>query len=204
MIFNEQNIKGYNVKSLKEADPKEYLIFIAHSLRYGACHKAKFFMWLDRNNYEIKEQDEETVNALLKEALSVFKKSLTDDNPEIEFFDQILYKVFEKTGLFAEADMIGLSLTLLSFISFKKELISEEEYLEIRDLLVPYKIMISQCKIKPEKLFLTYKEIITDSDLQIKLLCKLGKGIVCDLPSDDLVKEAFKEITYDRESWEKE
>ena len=99
---------------------------------------------------------------------------------------------------------MSLSLVLLAFISFKTDLISNEEYLEIRDLLVPYKVMISQCKCKAKDLFEIYKKTIADSKQNTKLLCKLGKGIETSLPSDDIILSAFEEITYDEKSWEKE
>lgn len=204
MVFDDKTIKGYTVKSLKEADPKEYLLYIAHALKIGAENKAKFFMWLDNNNYEIIAQEDEALDHLLKESLAVYKKSVSDEFAEIPFIDDYFFKAFEKTESFNETDIIGLSLTLLGFVSFKMKLIEEEEYLEIRDLLVPYKIMISQCKIKKEVLFENYKEAIKEAPSSVRLLSKLGKGIVIDFPDEELIKEGFAEITYDKESWEKE
>ncbi len=203
MVFNENLIKSYSAETLKKEDPNTYLLFLAHALRYGALYKAKFFMWLDFDNYDIIGQEDEALDKLLKESLSVYKKASSDENPEADFLDVYFQKMFEETGLFKETDVLGLSLTLLSFISFKSKLLDEEEYLEIRDLLVPYKLMISQCKIKPEKLYSNYKEVIKGQS-KVKLLSKLGKGVVCELPEDEMIKEALKEITYDKESWEKE
>lgn len=204
MIFNEQTIKEYTPSVLKNADPKEYLLYIANSLNLSAKNKAKFFMWLDFDNYEITAQEDEALEHLVKENLSTLKKSQTDEFKDIPYIDEFFYKAIEKTNAFVEYDTIGLCLTLLGYISFKSNLLDEEEYLEIRDLLVPYKLMISQCKIKDEVLFNNFKEVISDYNGSVRLLTKLGKGVVCDMPGDDLIKDAFKEITYDKDSWEKE
>lgn len=204
MVFDEKTIKEYTPEVLKKADPKEYLLYIANSLKLSAKNKAKFFMWLDFNNYEIIALEDEALEHLCKENLAVYKKSQSDENVEVPFIDEFFYKAIEKTGSFTDYDMIGLSLTLLGYVSFKANLLDEEEYLEIRDLLVPYKLMISQCKIKDDVLFKNFKEVVSDYVGNIRLLTKLGKGIVCEMPCDDLLKEAFKEITYDKDSWEKE
>ncbi|MBO7375057.1 MAG: hypothetical protein J6U09_04525 [Lachnospiraceae bacterium] len=197
------NIKELNVKKIKELDPKEYICLLSHALRLGALYKAKFFMWLHNANYElISLDDDEAIEHFIKELLSVHKKALTEaDESNLDFLDNVFFLVFKETNQFSEADCISLSLVMLAYVSFKADLISNEEYLEIRDLLVPYKVMISQCKVKSEDLFKSYLSKISESD-KVLLLAKLGKGIESELPNPELVKEGFKEITYDEKSWE--
>ena len=198
-------LKDLTVEKIKNSDPRDYLTLMSHALRLGALYKAKFFMWLENNNYELIAQDEETLEHFIKEVLSVHKKAVSEaEENDIDFLDNIFYAVLKESGKFDEADCISLSLVLLAFVSFKKDLISNEEYLEIRDLLVPYKVMISQCKSKAEDLNGIYNNLITSADSNTKLLSKLGKGIEMPLPEESIILEAFKEITYDEKSWEKE
>lgn len=205
MNINNDYFLSLNTDKLIEADPKDYILFLAHSLRLGALYKAKFFMWIENNNYELIAQDKESVSHLITETVSIYKKAVSTVNEEkVDFLDNIFFTVLDKTGKFEEQDCISLSLCLLAFTSYKCNLISNEEYLEIRDLLVPYKVMVSQCKVKAEELINLYKSEIEAKDMQIKLLCKLGKGVVYDLPDISVIDEAFKEITYDEKSWEKE
>lgn len=203
--MNTTNIKDLTIEKIKQSDPKDYITLLSHALRLGALHKGKFFMWLENNNYELIAQDDDTLEHFIKELIAIHKKAENEAvEAELDFMDNIFYTVFKKTGKFSEADCISLSLVLLAFVSFKTELISNEEYLEIRDLLVPYKVMISQCKIKADDIYKIYKEETAGYEGQTKLLCKLGKGIERELPSDEIILEAFKEITYDQKSWEKE
>jgi len=204
-MISKEAFKDLNLSNIKGVEPKDYITLMSHALRLGALYKAKFFMWLENNNYELIAQDEETLEHFIKEALNVHKKAYEEDSDnDIYFADTIFYSVLKETGKFTEADCVSLSLVLLAFISFKTDLISNEEYLEIRDLLVPYKVMISQCKCKAKDLFEIYKSKVENSNGNIKLLCKLGKGIETSLPSDDIIMAAFEEITYDEKSWEKE
>ena len=204
-MISKEAFKDLNVTNIKGADPKDYITLMSHALRLGALYKAKFFMWLENNNYELIAQDEETLEHFIKEALNVHKKAYDEaEESELYFADNIFYEVLKETGKFTEADCVSLSLVLLAFVSFKSDLISNEEYLEIRDLLVPYKVMISQCKCKAKDLFDIYKKQTEDSDGNTKLLCKLGKGIETSLPGDDIILSAFEEITYDEKSWDKE
>ena len=198
-------LKNLDVNKIKNSDPKDFITLMSHALRLGALYKAKFFMWLENNNYEMIAQDEEILEHFIKELIAVHKKAEEDVNESnTDFIDNIFYTIFKDTGKFQEADCISLSLVLMSFISFKTDLITNEEYLEIRDLLVPYKVMISQCKCKAKDLFDIYKKQTQESDGNTKLLCKLGKGIETGLPGDDIILSAFEEITYDEKSWEKE
>ena len=204
-MISKEAFKELSVANIKGSDPKDYITLMSHALRLGALYKAKFFMWLENNNYELIAQDEETLEHFIKEALNVHKKAYDEaEDSEVYFADNIFYEVLKETGKFTEADCVSLSLVLLAFVSFKSDLISNEEYLEIRDLLVPYKVMISQCKCKAKDLFDIYKKQTEESDGNTKLLCKLGKGIETSLPGDDIILSAFEEITYDEKSWEKE
>ncbi|MBP5494480.1 MAG: hypothetical protein J6X97_05235 [Lachnospiraceae bacterium] len=204
-MISKEAFKDLNVANIKGADPKDYITLMSHALRLGALYKAKFFLWLENNNYELIAQDEETLEHFIKEALNVHKKAYDEaEERELYFADNIFYEVLKETGKFTEADCVSLSLVLLAFVSFKSDLISNEEYLEIRDLLVPYKVMISQCKCKAKDLFDIYKKHIKNCEGNTKLLCKLGKGIETSLPGDDIILSAFEEITYDEKSWEKE
>ena len=204
-MISKEAFKELSVANIKGSDPKDYITLVSHALRLGALYKAKFFMWLENNNYELIAQDEETLEHFIKEALNVHKKAYDEaEESDIYFADNIFYEVLKETGKFTEADCVSLSLVLLAFVSFKSDLISNEEYLEIRDLLVPYKVMISQCKCKAKDLFDIYKKQTEKSDGNTKLLCKLGKGIETSLPGDDIILSAFEEITYDEKSWEKE
>ena len=204
-MISKDAFKELSVANIKGSDPKDYITLMSHALRLGALYKAKFFMWLENNNYELIAQDEETLEHFIKEALNVHKKAYDEaEEGELYFADNIFYEVLKETGKFTEADCVSLSLVLLAFVSFKSDLISNEEYLEIRDLLVPYKVMISQCKCKAKDLFDIYKKQTENCEGNTKLLCKLGKGIETSLPGDDIILSAFEEITYDEKSWEKE
>ena len=203
--MNSKVLNNLTVENIKKSDPKDYITLLSHALRLGALYKAKFFMWLENNNYELIAQDEETLEHFIKEVISIHKKAASEaDESNIDFIDNIFYSVLKDTDKFTEADCISLSLVLTAFVSYKKDLISNEEYLEIRDLLVPYKVMISQCKCKAEDLHKSFIKASEGNQDNIKLLSKLGKGIENPFPESDVILEAFKEITYDEKSWEKE
>ena len=170
-------INNLNIETIKNSDPKDYITLMSHALRLGALYKAKFFMWLENNNYELIAQDDEILEHFIKEILNIHKKAQDEaSESNVDFADNIFYTIFKESGKFSEADCISLSLVLLAFISHKSDLISNEEY-----------------KTKASTL-----------EGNTKLLCKLGKGIETAMPSEDIVLEAFKEITYDEKSWEKE
>lgn len=198
-----QDFKEINYEQIKAFEPKQYLFFMANCLRNAAGYKANLFVWIENNNYEILSLDEETINHLIKEECGVLKKEQTELNDSVDYIDKIVCAVFEKTALFEDFDCISLSMVCTAFLSYEMKLISEEEYLEIRDFLVPYKLMISQCKTKSDKLLEIYKSLNNEEVINAKLYSKLGKGIEQQIDIS-LIKKAFDEITYDEKSWEKE
>ena len=87
----------------------------------------------------------------------------------------------------------------VQYYSYKKELISTEDYYEIRDMFVPFGISITQTKLGKKELFDEFNEYINgreDSD-KICVLKKIGKiQDVFDGNVDDSYNENFFESVY--------
>ena len=74
----------------------------------------------------------------------------------------------------------------MAYVSFKSNLITNEEYLEIRDLLVPYKLMISQCKTKSSNLNKVYLDTSTKHMYELNNKIRLINISEYDITSGDM------------------
>ena len=93
--MNSKVLNNLTVENIKNSDPKDYITLLSHALRLGALYKAKFFMWLENNNYELIAQDEETLEHFIKEVISIHKKAASEaDESNIDFIDNIFYSVY--------------------------------------------------------------------------------------------------------------
>ena len=98
-------------------------------------------------------------------------------------------------------ECVALGTVCAAYISWKRQLLSDDEYYEIRDMFVPFNLPISVDGISPkEVLELTKSDKKMDAG-QIKfiLLKKVGKAVIDTSVTDDDILNAIKEIYYSEE-----
>ena len=115
-------------------------------------------------------------------------------------FGHTLGHAIEKAKNFEmmHGECVALGCVAAAFISWKRELISMEEYYEIRDMFVPFGLPISVEDIdKNEVLELTRSDKKADSDkVKFILLKSIGKAFIDDTVTRDEMDKALDEIIY--------
>ena len=98
-------------------------------------------------------------------------------------------------------ECVALGCVAAAFISWKKELLSMEEYYEIRDMFVPFNLPISVDDLEPERILaLTKSDKKMENDrIRFILLEKIGKAVVDISVTDDQILEAIGEINFTEE-----
>ena len=93
---------------------------------------------------------------------------------------------------------MALGAVAAAFISWKHELLSMEEYYEIRDMFVPFNLPISIEDIDPnEILSLTKSDKKVEGDsIKFVLLKKVGKALIDRTVTDEDILNAISEIHY--------
>ena len=88
-----------------------------------------------------------------------------------------------------------------AFISWKHELLTMDEYYEIRDMFVPFNLPISIDSINTEEVLRLTKSDKKMEAGQIKfiLLKKVGKAVVDTTVTDEDILNAIKEIYFSDE-----
>ena len=113
--------------------------------------------------------------------------------------DQLL-KDLEKQMDFKmmHGECVALGCVAAAFISWKRQLISMEEYYEIRDMFVPFNIPISIEGIDKEAVLeLIKSDKKADSDrIKFVLLKKIGKAFIDDTVTREEMSAALDEIIY--------
>ena len=98
-------------------------------------------------------------------------------------------------------ECVALGCVAAAFISYKKEMISAEEFYEIRDMFVPFYLPITVEDIVPEEIV-----ALTKSDKKMEagkvkfvLLKKIGKAVIDNTVTEEELLEAVKEIHFGEE-----
>ena len=104
------------------------------------------------------------------------------------------YKNFNMT----HGECVALGCIAAAYISWKREMLSMEEYYEIRDMFVPFNLPISIDDVDIEEVLNLTKSDKKMENNQIKfvLLKKIGKAVIDRTVTDDEIRAALKEIVY--------
>lgn len=210
---------GYNNKTIKHPrlvyvntacaqslDARAYFAGFAHVMKTAIVKSSSVYEWLIEMLYEISDRDSKIVSDMIEQSI-MFKKIYIEKDPmyvkgDLMLMDlgttvgYALYKV--KYNEMKLGECLALGIIAAAHISMKREMLSLEEYLEIRDMFVPFNLPISIENIDVEKVInLTHEDIKVDENGKcFILLKKIGKAVIDRSVSDNELKEALMEIRF--------
>lgn len=187
----------YTLKSLPE---REYSSGMAEILKAGLIRDAAFYEWLISNFDVIMEKDPEIVGQMLHTAVGIKLFYVTRDPFEenermILNFGHTIGHALEKHFDFkySHGECVALGSVAAAYISNKRSLISDEEFYEIRDMFVPFKLPISLDEFSMEDVCknIGHDKKNTDTGLKFILLKKIGKAVIVNDVSEDEIRSAL-------------
>ncbi len=192
-----------STSSLSTLPDREYSSGMAEILKAGLIKDGRFYEWLINNFSEIMDRDPEAVAYMLNKAVSIKQFYVTKDPYEenermiLNFGHTIghaLEKYYEFNYLHGEC--VALGMVAAAFISYKRSMLSAEEYYEIRDMFVPFGLPISVDEADTAKVIFNigHDKKNTDTGLRFILLKKAGKAVIANDVTDDEIKEAIGEL----------
>lgn len=207
--FKMPRLVYMNFEVLKTLDDRQFFSGFAEIMKHGLIKDSAFYEWLIENMYEICERDVDVLSEMLMRSCTV-KKLVVEKDPT-EQGDRALLNLGHTIGHAIEkaknfelyhGECVALGTVAAAFISWKKELLSMEEYYEIRDMFVPFYLPISVEGIDPEEILkLTKSDKKTDGDhVRFVLLKKIGKAVIDTTVTEEEILAAIKEIYFDDEA----
>ena len=194
-----------NVSTLNSLDDRQYASGFAEVMKYGLIKDESFYTWLIDNMYEIIDKDPEVVLEMVKHSCDI-KRAVVEKDPTekgdrmLLNFGHTLGHAIEKHKNFEmlHGECVALGSIAAAFISWKRGLLSMEEYYEIRDMFVPFNLPISVEDIDKEAVLdITRSDKKADSDkIKFILLKKIGKAFVDDSVTRQEMDKALDEIIY--------
>ncbi|MBR4574705.1 MAG: 3-dehydroquinate synthase [Lachnospiraceae bacterium] len=191
------------VSALKTLPDREYSSGMAEILKAALIKDAAFYEWLIGDFTSVMDKDKETVSYMLNKAVSIKQFYVTKDPYEenermILNFGHTIGHALEKYFDFkySHGECVSLGMAAASFISYKRSILTAEEYYEIRDMLVPFGLPISidGCDIKKVMANISHDKKNTDTGLRFILLKKAGKAVIVNDVTEDEIKDAINEL----------
>ncbi|MCH5342732.1 MAG: 3-dehydroquinate synthase [Acetatifactor sp.] len=206
--FKMPKLVYMNISALKTLDDRQYFSGFAEVMKHGLIKDAAFYEWLIEKMYEICERDPDTLEEMLMRSCAV-KKLVVEKDPT-EQGDRALLNLGHTIGHAIEkyknftlyhGECVALGIVAAAFISWKKELLTMEEYYEIRDMFVPFYLPISVDDIDPQKILRLTKsdKKMEANTIKFVLLKKIGKAVIDRTVTDEEILAAINEINFSEE-----
>lgn len=203
--FHMPKLVYINTSTLKSLDGRQFAAGFAEVMKHGLIKDSNFYTWLLDNIYEINDQEPEVLIEMIQKSCEI-KKAVVEKDPT-EKADRVLLNFGHTLGHAIEkaknfellhGECVALGCIAAAFISWKKEMISMEEYYEIRDMFVPFNLPISIEDIDAKEVVkLAKSDKKADSDkIRFILLKSIGKAVVNTDVSDEEMINALEELIY--------
>lgn len=203
--FNMPSLIYLNFNVLNTLPDREYYAGFAEIMKAGLLYDSKFYMWLIENMYEICDKNIETVSEMLEHAIGI-KKAIVEKDP-FENGDRALLNLghtighaieVTSNGEYIHGECVALGCVAAAFISWKMDMISMEDYYEVRDMFVPFNLPISIVRddLQPILDALKKDKKNTSGNVNMVLLKKIGKAVLVKGISDELIVAALDELNF--------
>lgn len=190
---------------LKTLEDRQYFSGFAEVMKHGLIKDAAFYEWLVENMYEICERDLDVLQEMLKRSCTVKKLVVEKDPTEqgeralLNFGHTIGHAVEKAKGFqLTHGECVALGAVAAAFISWKRELLSMDEYYEVRDMFVPFHLPITIEGLDSlEILRLTKSDKKMEAGkVKFILLKKIGKAVIDRTVTDEEILAAVNEIHF--------
>ena len=206
--FKMPKLVYMNLSTLATLDDRQYFSGFAEVMKHGLIKDAKFYTWLIDNMYEICERNLDVLEEMVLRSCTIKKLVVEKDPTEqgdraLLNFGHTIGHAIEKAKNFelTHGECISLGAVAAAYISWKRDMISMDEYYEIRDMYVPFYLPISIDNIDPEEILrLTKSDKKAEAGtVKFILLSKIGKAVIDKTVTDEEILAAIREIYFDEE-----
>ncbi len=203
--FNMPLLVYMDLGMLKSLDDRQFASGFAETMKYGLIKDAKFYSWLIENYYEIEERDPEILSQMIYTSCDWKRKVVEKDPTEkgdraLLNFGHTIGHAIEKAKNFEmlHGECVALGSVCAAFISFKHGYMDKDEFLEIRDMFVPFHLPISITDLdEQEVLRNTYSDKkVSDKERKFILLKHIGRSFIDTTVTDEDILDALKEVIY--------
>lgn len=206
--FKMPKLVYMNPQVLTTLEDRQFFSGFAEIMKHGLIKDALFYEWLIENMYEICERDLKVLQEMLMRSCTVKKLVVEKDPTEqgeraLLNFGHTIGHAIEKARHFTllHGECVALGAVAAAYISWKRELLSMEEYYEIRDMFVPFNLPISVEGINPEEILRLTKadKKMESGKIKFVLLKKIGRAVLDNTVTDEELLAAINEIYFSEE-----
>lgn len=202
-MYNYNFFDYENAQDFVKASGREYADQMAEVLRLALIRDASLYEWMILNFNDIMDKEIDAIEYIFDKISFIRQFFVTKDPNGIkeryfldfgEIYSKALHRFFE--GKYSEAECDGLGMIASAYISYKREMLSKEEFYELRDMFVPFGLTISLDSFETDAVMELIK---TDADYDTAmnnfvLLKKIGKAVIASNVTETELEMGLKKL----------
>lgn len=205
--FKQPRFVYSNVDCLYTLDDIQFYSGFAQVMRYAIIKSSSVYEWIIDKMYEITDKDKSTLMDMIEQTVNIKKIYIEKDPFDITGdrailnLGQTVGNAIEKSKNFSmsHGDCTALGIIAAAHISLKRNMLSLDEYLEIRDMFVPFNLPITVDELDFDEVLNNIRADKKQSEdgLAFILLKRIGKAVIDRNVTDEEILEALKEIRFE-------
>lgn len=206
--FKMPRLVYMNISTLTTLDERQFASGFAEVMKHGLIRDGAYYEWMISNLYEIDERRPEVLEEMVFRSCQI-KKAVVEKDPTemgeraLLNFGHTIGHAIEKQMNFSlmHGECVALGCVAAAFISWKRGLLSMEEYYEVRDMFVPFGLPISIQGIDSRDILALTKsdKKMEQGKIKFILLKKIGKAIIDSTVTEEEILAGIEEIIYQDE-----
>ncbi len=201
-----------NLNTLSTLPERQFYAGMAEVLKSALIKDGMFYGWIINNLYEVYEKDPEVIRLMVYNCCNIKRLVVekdwaeTGDRALLNFGHTIGHAIEKAKGFeLLHGECVALGMVAASFIAYKRQLLTFDEYYEIRDMFVPFNLPITVEDIRPEEIVELTKsdKKMEDGKIKFILLKKIGKAFIDTTVTEEELIMGINEIyVSDEEKYE--
>ena len=189
--------------ALSTLDEEQFAGGMGEVLKHGLIKDAAYYEWTIGNMSEIAARNPAVLRELVQRSVEI-KRQVVETDPEekgeraLLNFGHTIGHAIEKLKDFSlpHGHCVALGCIAAAWISFRRSQLSEEEFYEIRDMMVGFDLPISFEGPSPEEIIeaLRHDKKMAAGRIRFILLKKIGKAYIDLTVTDDEITDAIRQI----------
>ncbi len=194
-----------NISALKTLGERQFASGFAEVMKHGLIKDRKYYAWLLDHIYEIGDREENVLTEMVYRSCLI-KKNVVEKDPmeqgerALLNFGHTIGHGIEKASHFKllHGECVALGCIAAANISWKHGMIGKDEYLEIRDMFVPFHLPIAlrDISFSPEEVVENTKSDKKNASgkLRFILLQKLGHAVIEENVTEEEILQAVRDL----------
>lgn len=206
--FHQPKMVYMNINTLKTLEDEQFFCGMGEILKHGLIRDADYYEWTIEHMSEIGERDLPVLKTMISASCEI-KRAIVEKDPTekgeraLLNFGHTLGHAIEKLMDFRllHGQCVALGTVAAAYISYKRGLLSAEEFFEIRDMNVGFDLPISFSGLDIEEIITVTKsdKKMEAGKIKFVLLKGIGHAFVDKTVTDDEMRDALNYLNAETE-----